>query len=336
MSDSKDSKSEDLQSKEDPKTDFKTEPASVVMKFQITIGEPSLLFCRQGPDLNFRSKSLKSNVTQPGFAFASHLKAGNVDWLMGGQIDVFSFSKEGMPIDVPTMSPGNSFVFEGNYTGLIPEGMKKGDAFTLEITIDGIGSFGWSESEEVEIEDRRGSRYKERLAKLEPNHDSALKIEEYAFGMEFELTLGKKCYLEGLVAPDVCFRISSIIANVPCPSFARVSDIRVANLTGVGCGGPTGTHVLSLIERPLKDKEELTKAPSPVHIEGLPTITAKSGAIDLWSFRHGKGIIDLPTLTPANTVGLFGYYDGKVPVGYEKGEVFRLSVMFAGCASIVA
>jgi hypothetical protein len=318
----------------DPK-DFKAETASVVMRFPITIGEPSLLSCRQGPDLYFRGTALKSNIKQPCFAYTSSFKAGNVDCLHGGQVDIFSFGKEGMPLDVPTLSPGNSFVFEGDYTGLIPEGTKKGDAFTLEITVDGFGSIvdeHWSETPEP----KRGARYNERRAKLEPNYDSELKIEEYAFGMEFEIILGKKCRLEGRVSPDTCFRISSVIANVPCPSFARVSEIMVANVVGVGCGGPTGSHVLSLIERPLRGQEDLTKAPPPAHVEGLPTVTAKSGAIDLWNLRHGKGIIDLPTLTPANTVGLFGYYDGKVPEGYEHGEIFRLSVMFAGCASIVA
>lgn len=319
------------------------EPSAVVLKFTIKLGTPSLLMCRQGPDLNFRGKALKSNAPKPCFVSALSLKAGNVELLVG-QHDVFSWSDEA-ELDIPTVAPGNSFVFEGNYTGFVPEGMKAGDEFALEITIDGVGSMGWSDdSSEERPRPYRAPRpfslgAEERLRKLEPNRDSDIKIEEYAFGMEFELVLGKKCRLEGRVSPDVCLRISSVVANVPCPSFARVSDLRVANLTGVGAGGPTGSHILALIERPVEEveKAEMIKVESS-HVEGLPTVTCKSGAIDLWNFRPGAGekIIDLPTLTPANSVGFFGYYDGKVPDGYEKGEVFRLSIMFAGYASIVA
>lgn len=310
----------------------KVESSTVSLKFPIKLGTPSLLTCRQGPDLNFRGRALKSNAPGPGFAQALSLKAGNLDLIHGG-VDVFSW-RDGASLDAPAMSPGNSFVFEGNYTGLVPEGMKPGGEFELEITIDGVGTMAWLDEDQRPVEKGHGSRYEERLRKLEPNRDSDIKIEEYAFGMEFEIVLGKKCRLEGRVAPDTYFRISSVIANVPCPSFARVVDLRVANLTGVCMGGPTCTHVLSLIERP-DEKAEMIKV-EPAHVEGLPTVTCKSGAIDLWNLRSGKGIIDLPTLTPANSVGFFGYYDGKVPVGYEKGEVFRLSIMFAGCASIVA
>jgi len=74
--------------------------------------------------------------------------------------------------------------------------------------------------------------------------------------------------------------------------------------------------------------------PPPAHVEGLPTVTCKSGAIDLWNFRMGKGVVDLPTLSPGNSVGFSGFYDGKVPAGYTKGEVFRLSIMFAGSATL--
>jgi hypothetical protein len=320
----------------------KVESSTVSLKFPIKLGTPSLLTCRQGPDLNFRGRTLKSNAPASGFAFAMSLKAGNLEMLYGGSTDVSSWNGK-MELDIPTISPGNSFVFEGNYTGAVPEGMKTGDEFELEIAIEGVGTLGWlvddSEEERPRLAPKEighGARYLERLRKLEPNHDSDIKIEEYAFGMEFEIVLGRKCRLEGRVSPDVAFRISSVIANVPCPSFARVSDLRVANLTAVGVGGPVGSHVLSLIERPL-EKAEMVKI-EPAHVEGLPTVTCKSGAIDLWNFagESGKKIIDLPTLTPANSVGFFGYYDGKVPVGYEKGEVFRLSIMFAGCASIVA
>jgi hypothetical protein len=188
-------------------------------------------------------------------------------------------------------------------------------------------------------------RTEECFRKLEPNRNSKVKIEEYAFGMEFEIELGKPCRLEGMSAPDTNFRISTVIANVPCPSFARVSDLRVANVTFVCVGGPTGSHAIPVIG--FQDKLKFRTAsgavleepvmikPEPSRVEGLPTVVSKSGAIDLWNLRE-KDLLDVPTLTPANSVRFSGFYDGKVPVGYEKGETFRLSIMFAGYASIVA
>ena len=341
----------------------KAELASVKLVFPITIGEPSLLVGRQGPDLYFRGRGLKTNAPQSGFVFANSLKAGNVDVLYGGMVDVFAMTgKE--ELDVPTMAPGNSFVFDGSYSGLVPDGMKAGDKFELVIEVVGLGSMdGFIDHVAVEAQaqargaqgghaeasehaEYRKARSREVLLKLEPNHGSDLKIEEYAFGMEFEITLGKPCRLEGMSSPDVNFRISSVIANVPCPSFARVRDLMLANVTCVCVGGPTGTHAIPIIGTSDKfrkasgvvsENPEMIKV-EPTRVEGLPTVTSKSGAIDLWNLRSGAGkkIVDLPTITPANSVRFSGYYDGKVPTGYEKGEIFRLSVMFAGYASICA
>ena len=192
--------------------------------------------------------------------------------------------------------------------------------------------------EDMTLEELRSAVEEMRLARvrlIEPNKWSDLKIEKYVFGMEFELILGKPCQLAGIAAPDTIFRISDIETNVPCPNFARTTDIRVANVTGVCVGGPTGTHVISLIERPVLGKREMVKVDSGPSSDVMPTVMSKSGAIDLWNLR-GKGVVDLPTLTPANSVGFYGFYDGKVPAGYEKGEIFRLSVMFGGNANIVA
>ena len=326
-----------------------TEPHSVALRFPITIGTPALLSARQGPDLYFRGQTLKTNAPRSGFAFANSMKAGNLDLLCGGMVDVVALVDA--HLDIPTLSPGNSFVIDGSYSGLVPDGMKAGDKFELVVEVVGLGTMytgvdhvavevqeikNISDEEHREHVEYRKSRRREVLLKLEPNNGSDLKVEEYAFGMEFEITIGKPCRLEGMSSPDVNFRISSVIANVPCPSFARVSDLRLANLTGICVGGPTGTHVISLIEKlASKDsKEAETIKIEPSRVEGLPTVESKSGAIDLWNLR-AKGLVDLPTLTPANSVRFSGYYDGKVPVGYEKGEIFRLSIMFAGYASIV-
>ena len=116
-----------------------TEPASVALRFPITIGTPALLSARQGPDLYFRGQTLKTNVPKPGFAFVNLMKAGNVDLLVGGMMDVFCF-KEEVSLDIPTLSPGNSFVFDGSYSGLVPDGMKTGDKFELVIEVVGLGT----------------------------------------------------------------------------------------------------------------------------------------------------------------------------------------------------
>jgi hypothetical protein len=316
----------------------KTEPSSVALRFPIVIGTPALLSARQGPDLYFRGQTLKTNAPRHGFAFVNSLKAGNLDLLCGGMVDVVALVDA--PLDIPTLSPGNSVVFEGSYTGLVPEGMKAGDAFELVVEVVGIGKTmedaDWPAATPSTSPDA-SDRTEECLRKIEPNRNSKVKIEKYAFGMEFEIELGKPCRLEGMSSPDTTFRISSVIANIPCPSFARVDDLRVANLTFVCVGGPTGTHVISLIEKLASKDSKEAKAikVSASHVEGLPTVVSKSGAIDLWNLRE-KDLLDVPTLTPANSVRFSGYYDGKVPVGYEKGETFRLSIMFAGYASIGA
>lgn len=259
-----------------------------------------------------------------------------------------------MPLDVPTMTPATALSFEGEYTGLVPEGMERGQVFNFEVEVEGVQTMDddegphvvpapaeespeesapFVERELLSQKEHRERRTEEQSRHLEPNKGSDVKIEKYAFGMEFELVLGRPCRLSGVASPDTDFRISGVECNVPCPSFARAAHINVANVTGVGVGGPVGTHTISLRELP--GKEERIKIADVGGGDALPVVHAKSGAIDLWNLR-GKGIVDLPTLTPANSVRLVGFYDGKVPAGYEEGEVFRLSVAFFGYASIVA
>ena len=116
-----------------------TEPHSVALRFPITIGTPALLSARERPcDRYLRGRTVKTNAPQPGFAFVSDLKVGNVDTLCGSYIDAWAM-RNMSDLDLPTMTPGTALVFEGQYSGLVPEGFKKGDKFEFEVTVEGIG-----------------------------------------------------------------------------------------------------------------------------------------------------------------------------------------------------
>ena len=174
---------------------------------------------------------------------------------------------------------------------------------------------------------QRGSRTRERRLLLEPNMDSDVKVERYAVGVEFVIKVGTPMVLkEDNFSPDVNFRVDTFSANVPAPNLVRMLDFQTANVTTICVGG-----LLTAPSVPSPTAKEM-KVLTDVEVFGVCR-----SALDLWHFREPKpGLLDMPTMTPANKFRFLGYYNGRPIDGYKDGDEFRLSVMLAGNASLVA
>lgn len=137
-----------------------------------------------------------------------------------------------------------------------------------------------------------------RQSILDPNANSDIKVERYAFSLNQSITLGTA--LAGWTQsnqPAVTFRPQQLTVNVPAPGFCTLSLIQVANV--VVTVGATG---------------------------------------DAWEYNalSVNSELDMPTLSPANKATISGSYTGYVPVGYSAASAYTLCMTFKGPASIVA
>jgi hypothetical protein len=73
---------------------------------------------------------------------------------------------------------------------------------------------------------------RERVSKLDPNQNSAVKTETYSWGLSQTIVLGTPCDIEIVGQPDTTLRIESWKSNVPAPGAVIVRHIMTAN---VGC-----------------------------------------------------------------------------------------------------
>lgn len=140
-------------------------------------------------------------------------------------------------------------------------------------------------------------RTQQRVAKLEPNKGSAVKVERYTFSVNQTLTLGTSATISMSGNPDVNIRPQRVTVNAPTPGFATIDNIKVANVS-VLVGGSADAYIYN------------------------PNAVGMS--------------LDLPTLSPANRASVTGSYGGLVPPGFVGGSSFALSASFTGWASIVA
>lgn len=138
-----------------------------------------------------------------------------------------------------------------------------------------------------------------RVRILEPNKGSNIKVERYSFTISQAITLGTAVAFTTLNGqPDTTVRPQRVSMNAPCPMFAFIQEIKVANVSvSVGAG--------------LED------------------------AFDYSAQAVGQNL-DMPTLSPANRATVLGQYSGLVPPGYVGGTVTNFCVSFKGPASIVA
>lgn len=131
---------------------------------------------------------------------------------------------------------------------------------------------------------------------LSPNAGSSVKIQRYAFGVTQTLTLSTAVALSMSGRPETNFRPQRVTANAPLPAFCRISSIKVANV-GVIVGGE---------------------------------VDAFDFAANGWDQS-----LDVPTISPANTVTVTGNYDGLLPDGgYVTATSYRFIVSFKGPANM--
>lgn len=74
------------------------------------------------PDCVIRSQRVTVNAPCPGFSTMTELKIANTSIIIGGQIDAYEFAAHanGSELDMPTLSPANRALWQGQYSGLLP------------------------------------------------------------------------------------------------------------------------------------------------------------------------------------------------------------------------
>lgn len=139
---------------------------------------------------------------------------------------------------------------------------------------------------------------KKRETLLEPNKGADAKVERYAFPISQALTIGTGVAINLVGNPTVHIRPQRVVMNAPCPMFALITTIQVANVL----------------------------------------VTVGPGSVDASDFSNvavGTSM-DMPTLTPANAARVIGTYSGLIPPGFTNGFVTVFTANFIGWASIVA
>ena len=116
----------------------KVRPSSVVFEIPIVIGETkSCSPLVKSLDDVFRGRAVRTNVPCPNFFVVTKMLFGNVDSLYGAA-GTDGWSLRDYELDVPTLTPNQNVTFEGDYLGLIPDGMKAGETFLLKFEIEGL------------------------------------------------------------------------------------------------------------------------------------------------------------------------------------------------------
>lgn len=149
-----------------------------------------------------------------------------------------------------------------------------------------------------ERRERSKSRTGRRVRMLEPNKNSAVKVERYSFSLSQSIVLGTPSDVDMSGQPDTTIRPQRLTFNAPAPGFVTLTEIKVANVS----------------------------------------VSVGSGAEDAYFYNPlGQDMtLDMPTLTPANRASLRGNYSGFVPPGYVGAAAYLLSASFKGPSSIVA
>lgn len=74
-----------------------------------------------------------------------------------------------------------------------------------------------------------------------------------------------------------------------------------------------------------------------IRVISAANIICSMGTTDAYEFSKDRvSAFNMPTMTPANTFRVIGYYKGEVPPGFISGNKFTLSVTFHGNASLIA
>jgi len=93
----------------------------------------------QQPSTSIKGQRVIMNAPMPGFVLISTLQIANVNVLVGGVEDAFTYSAGamGVMLDLPRLDPQNRATSAGAYTGVLPPGYTSGNAFQFIITLQG-------------------------------------------------------------------------------------------------------------------------------------------------------------------------------------------------------
>jgi hypothetical protein len=92
------------------------------------------------PEVDFRPQRVTANVPWPAMCTISSMKAANVDAIVGGEVDAYTYAAvaQGAEVDFPTLTPANTMKVFGTYSGLLPDGgYVTSTAFKLIIAFTG-------------------------------------------------------------------------------------------------------------------------------------------------------------------------------------------------------
>lgn len=76
------------------------------------------------PEVDFRPQRVTANVPVPAMCTIDSMKAANVDAIVGGEVDAYTYAAvaQGAEVDFPTLTPANTMKITGTYSGLLPAG----------------------------------------------------------------------------------------------------------------------------------------------------------------------------------------------------------------------
>jgi hypothetical protein len=93
----------------------------------------------QQPSTSIKGQRVVMNAPIAGFVLISTLQIANVNVLVGGTEDAFTYNAGafGVMLDLPRLDPQNRATSAGAYTGVLPPGFTAGNSFQFIITLQG-------------------------------------------------------------------------------------------------------------------------------------------------------------------------------------------------------
>lgn len=93
----------------------------------------------QQPSTSIKGQRVVMNAPVAGFVLVSSLQIANVNVMIGGTEDAFTYSAgaQGVMLDLPRLDPQNRATSAGAYTGVLPPGYTQGNSFQFIITLQG-------------------------------------------------------------------------------------------------------------------------------------------------------------------------------------------------------
>jgi len=93
----------------------------------------------QQPSASIKGQRLLMNAPAYGFVTIDTLQIANVNVLVGGTEDAFTYSAAaaGVMLDLPRLDPQNRATASGAYTGLLPVGYTSGASFKFIVSLQG-------------------------------------------------------------------------------------------------------------------------------------------------------------------------------------------------------